>query len=142
LQSPASRNGYCKSPLLEKRKDISIAKRTSFMTAEVAAQIGGAAVEDERPIDAAGDRQPCPPTFIRRNYRYLFVLYDETGVTRRKFIIVNPDGERAAAPRHNALIVKVQPQCSQSRFDAGGAVVIADQRIRHPKRVSIERAAN
>jgi hypothetical protein len=63
-------------------------------------------------------------------------------VTRRKFIIVNPDRERAAAPGHNALLVKVQPHCSQSRFDAGGVVVIADQRIRHPKRVRIERAAD
>jgi hypothetical protein len=63
-------------------------------------------------------------------------------VTRRKFVIADPDGECAAAPGHNALLVKVQPHCSQSRFHAGGAVVIADQRIRHPKRVRIERPAD
>ena len=63
-------------------------------------------------------------------------------MTRRKIFVVNPDGECATAPRDGALIVKVQPQGSQSRFDAGGVVVIADQRIRHPKRVRVERAAH
>jgi hypothetical protein len=63
-------------------------------------------------------------------------------VTGRKFSFADPDRKRAAAPGHNALLVKVQPHCSQSRFDAGGVVVIADQRIRHPKRVRIERAAD
>ena len=63
-------------------------------------------------------------------------------MTRRKIFVVNPDGERATAPRNDTLIVKVQPQGSQSRFETSGAVLIADKRIRYSQREGIERAAD
>src|SRR3977135_2791123 len=63
-------------------------------------------------------------------------------MARRKIFVINPNGEPATAPRDNALIVKTHPHGSQSRFNSRGIVVIANQRIRHPKSVRIERPAD
>src|SRR5688500_10661556 len=59
----------------------------------------------------------------------------------RQILVPNADRKEAAAPCDHARILEMQLQLAQSDLETGGAAPIASQRVRHPHRVGIERAA-
>jgi hypothetical protein len=63
-------------------------------------------------------------------------------VTGRKIFLADPNGERTATPRHDALIVKAEAQASKRGFQTRGRIFIASQRIRDPQRMGIQGTAD
>ncbi len=112
------------------------------MTTEISAQIGGAAAENRRHIDSTGNSQPGSRACARRDHQELVILCDQTRMTRRKIFIVDPDIERAPAPRDKALIFQPKPDSTQRCFKARDIVFIPDQRIRDPHRMRIKGASD
>src|SRR5205814_7926406 len=70
-----------KPPLLEKKKHVSITKRSAFMTSKASTQISGPTSENQPQIDPAGNRQPRATATIRRGYGQFLILRNKSAVT-------------------------------------------------------------
>ena len=111
------------------------------MTSKTSTQISGPTSENQRQIDPAGDRQPRATAAIRRGYDQFLILRNKSAVTRRKVLMPNANEKRAATPSYESLVFKTQAERSEGGFEPGRIFVVADQRVRDPQRVHVERAA-
>jgi hypothetical protein len=93
-------------------KFIAIAQRSSFVTSEGAAQIGGSTPKNRLRRDPAGNCQPRPSTCSRRGYDQLVITRNKARVTGWKFFVSDPHFKGSAAPSYDSLISETKPERS------------------------------